>query len=168
MKKTFSKKLIRVLAVVTLLFIFGTCALASSESETTDQGGAEVAADDNKNNLGNYNVVIKSCRLAEDFDGNPIAIITYSFTNNSKNAASFMISVDDNVYQNGVGLNECYFVDDSANYSADNQTKDIKTGVTLDVEVAYTLNDTTSDLEVEVKEFISFNNSVVKKVFELQ
>ena len=50
---------------------------------------------------------------------------------------------------------------------SDNETKEIKKGATLDVEVAYVLNDTTTDLEVEVKELISFNDSVVKKTFSI-
>ena len=118
-------------------------------------------------NLGQYNIVIDSYRLAEDMFGKPIIIVKYKFTNNSSNSAAFWTTVDDNVYQNGVGLNECYFTDDSANYSSDNQTKEIKTGVTLDVEVAYELNDETTTIEVEVTELISFSNKKVTKIFNI-
>ena len=94
-------------------------------------------------------------------------IIKYGFTNNADNPTSFMVAFDDGVYQNGVGLNQSFFVDDSANYNGDDQNKEIKKGASLDVEVAYELNDTTTDIEVEVKEFISFNDSVIKKTFTI-
>ena len=48
--------------------------------------------------------------------------------------------------------------DDSANYSADNQNKEIKKGASLEVEVAYVLNDTTRDLEVEISELFSYSD----------
>ncbi|MBQ4101255.1 MAG: DUF5067 domain-containing protein, partial [Oscillospiraceae bacterium] len=85
----------------------------------------------------------------------------------SDEAAAFYIALDATVYQNGVGLNESYFLSDSANYSSDNQTKEIKKGASIEVEVAYELNDETTDIEVEVKETFSFDDAVVKKTFSI-
>ena len=169
MKKTIIKKILSILAVIAVLLAFGLCAIASSDSSDSDddQGAGDANQNENGSNLGNYNVVIKSCRLAEDYEGNPIVIITYSFTNNDKDPANFSYTFEDNVYQNGIGLNECYFVSEEANYSSDNQLKDIKQGATIEVEVAYVLNDTTTDLEVEVNELISFNEKIVKKTFKI-
>ena len=118
--------------------------------------------------LGNYEVVIESCRLAEDYSGEPIVIVKYKFTNNDDDASCFSFSIEDNVYQDGVGLNTCYFADDSANYSSDNQLKEIKTGVSLEVEVAYELNDTTTDVEVEVSELISLSKKKITKTFTIK
>lgn len=66
-----------------------------------------------------------------------------------------------------MGLNEAYLLADDANYSSDNQTKEIKKGASLDVEVAYELNDTTSDVEVEVKELFSFSDRTITKTFSI-
>lgn len=74
---------------------------------------------------------------------------------------------NDEVYQNGVGLNGAYFLDDSANYNAENQTKEIKKGASIEVEVAYELNDTTTDIEVEVKELFSFDDTTITKTFSI-
>ena len=49
----------------------------------------------------------------------------------------------------------------------DNQRKEIKTGASLDVEVAYTLNDDKSDVEVEVKKLFSLDESSVSKTFSI-
>ena len=45
--------------------------------------------------------------------------------------------------------------------------KEIKKGASLEVEVAYTLNDSTSEIEVEVKELFSFQNTLITKTFSI-
>ena len=160
-----SKWLIAVLVVA----MFAVFALGSGDSETTDQGAgkaetkATVAGE-----IGKYSLVIDSCRLAEDYSGKPVVIVKYIFKNVAdENAASFMVAFDDAVYQAGVGLNAAYMLDDSANYSSDNQMKEIKKGASLEVEVAYELNDTTTDIEVEVKELFSFQDKCLTKTFAI-
>lgn len=150
---------------------------ATPQNATTAAGNGEAQtqkpqapAPDNssKSNLGDYNILIESCRLAVDYEGDPIVIVKYQFTNNDSDAVSFMLAFNDEVYQAGIGLNKCYFADDSANYSSDNQSKEIKQGATISVEVAYELNDTTTDIEVEVSEFISFNDKKITKTFSIE
>lgn len=166
------KKCIYFLASFIMAFgLLTACGGGTDSQGTANVGNVTNSAQGNvsSSNLGDYNVVIDSCRLAKDYSGKPIVIVKYLFTNNSGEADSFSWSVDDNVYQDGVGLNKSYVVDDSANYSSNNQTKEIKSGVTLAVEVAYELNDTTTDIEVEVTELFSFSsNKKVTKIFTLK
>jgi len=161
------KKGICLILALLLLVSFGLFALGSGGSSTDDQGSGESSATESKANLGDCNIEIKSCRLAEDYEGKKVVIVTYGYTNYDETATSFMMAVNDQVYQNGVGLNESYFVAESANYSSDNQSKEIKKDATLDVEVAYELNDETTDIEVEVTEFISFDDKKVTKTFTI-
>ncbi|MBE6796933.1 MAG: DUF5067 domain-containing protein [Ruminococcaceae bacterium] len=158
------KKLLTLLLAVILVVTFGAFALGSGEDGESDQGSGNADTTD----IGDYSVVIDSCRLAKDFEGDNVVIVKYKFTNNADDAAAFYLTFDDAVYQNGVGLNEAYVLKDSANYSADNQTKEIKKGATLDVEVAYELNDNTTDVEVEVKELFSFSDKTIKKTFKIK
>ncbi len=180
-------KKLNLLLVVLLIAVFAIFALGSTESTTTDQGSgsvsdqsqsAEVGEDSKEpaapeatkpnDQLGEYSLVIDSCRLAKSYDDKPVVIVKYIFGNVSDDdAACFSFTMEDAVYQNGVGLNEAWILDDSANYSMDNQTKEIKKGATIEVEVAYELNDTTTDIEVEVSELISFNDSVITKTFSI-
>lgn len=129
---------------------------AGTEASTSDKGDDNTSSE---NTLGKYEVVIDSCRLANDYSGDPVVIIKYLFTNNSNEPASFIYSLSTNVFQNGVGLSDCYFVDESANYSSSGKSKNIQPGVTLEVEVAYILNDTTTPLDVEVTKLFSYNDS---------
>lgn len=164
------KKYLPVLLSLIIVFSFACFALGSGEDDskkgTQGNGKAETTVADNEK-LGDYAVEIKSCRLAKDFEGKDVVIIKYKFTNNSEKAANFMLAFDDSVFQDGVGLNETVFLDDSAKYSADNQRKDIKPGSSLDVECAYTLNDTKTDVEVEVKELFSYDEKTISKTFSI-
>ncbi len=162
------KKLISLLLAVCLVMTFSFFAIASGEAPTTDdQGSASADSVENDANLGDYKVDIVSCRLAKDYEGKPVVIVKYSFTNNAEEPAAFAYAFDDQVYQNGIGLNPSYVLDDSANYSEDNQSKEIKKGATLEVEAAYELNDTTTDIEVELSELFSFDESKVTKTFSI-
>ncbi len=158
------KKLLAI--IMTLVMIFSLVACVETGTETQGSGSADGSTAD-ATKLGNYSIDIKSCRIAEDYEGEPIIIVTYGFTNNDDSAASFSFAITDEAYQNGIGLNKCYFVADSANYNSDNQTKEIKTGATLDVEIAYELNDTTTDVEIELSELISFSDKKISKTFKI-
>jgi len=178
MKPSLKKILIIVAIVVAVIVVIGIIGGGDSEPTTTDSANTTGATNNtdsttkpsntgNGNILGNYTVEIKSYRLAKDYESKPVVIIKYSFTNNDNEPASFNLTFKDQVYQDGVGLNECYVADDSANYSADNQNKEIKKGASLEVEVAYVLNDTTSDLEVEISELFSYSDKTITKTFSL-
>lgn len=160
-------KKIKLMIAILLIAIFAVFALGSGDSGTDDQGGAN--ADGSQGNLGDYNVDINSCHVAQDYEGKPVIIIKYTFKNVADDdAASFSWSVSDKVYQNGVELESCYSLDESAGYNSENQSTNIKKGASIEVEVAYELNDTTSDVEVEVEELISFDDKTVKKTFKLE
>ncbi len=155
-----------------LLFLaFGVIALiiscfGGSDTPPDHQGEGEAKPEANPN-LGDSHIVIDSCRMAKDMDGSPIVIVKYLFTNHGDSSASFSLAVKDSVYQKGVGLMPAYFVDESANYSFDNMSKEIKPGITLEVEAAYTLNDTATPIEVEVEPLFSLSSEKVTKTFPL-
>ena len=181
MKKRGKKIVIIIVAVVVALIVIGS--LSTDDESNGDNYGGEVTSKDEieetyqhiesakkeeAKNLINCNVEIESCRLASDYTGKPIVIVKYIFTNKIDEPRAFSYSVEDGVFQNGVGLNKCYFAVDSANYSTDNQYKEIKKGATLDVEVAYELNDTETNIEVEVSEYFSFTDRKVTKIFSIK
>ena len=161
MKKTI------VCIILLALFAIILCSCLDS-GNTQNQGNDDALVNDSSDyNLGDYNVTIESCRLATDYEGEPIVIVQYKFENHGDDPACFSWSLEHGAFQDGIGLNECYFADDSVNYSSDNQTKEIKKGASLSVEVAYKLNDTTTDVEIEVSELVSFNDKKVTKVFAI-
>ena len=161
-------KRISALLAAMLIALFAVFAMGSGESSTVDQGDGSASKETTPGNIGKYSVVIDSCRVAEDYEGKPVAIVKYIYTNVAdENATAFYIAFEDHVYQSGIGLNKAYFLADTANYNSENQTKQIKKGATIEVEVAYSLNDTTTEIEVEVEELFSFNETKVTKKFSI-
>ena len=161
------KKTISLLLTFLLLVSFVAFALGSSESSDENQGTGSASTD--KGNLGDYDVQINSCRVSMDYEGNPIVIVKYTFKNVANDdAASFTLSVSDKVYQNGIELETCYSVDNSAEYSSENQSTNIKKGASIEVEVAYSLKDVSSDVDVEVEQLFSFDDKSVRKTFKLE
>ena len=168
------KRIISLITVTLLVFTiaFMSVGCGSDGDVSPDNNSSKVDSaskpEQNSNKLGDYAVEIKSARLSEDYEGKPAVIITYGFTNNGDDEAAMYTSLTDKVYQEGIECEQAYFMADSANYNSDNQSKSIKKGVTLDVEVAYKLNNTDSPVEVEVSEFISFSDKKVTKTFEIK
>lgn len=155
---------------IVILLAFAVFALASGEEEPGNQGSGTVSSSsENKDtDIGDYSVIIDSCRLAKDYEGKDVVIVKYKFTNNRNDeATSFTLAFVDEAFQNGVGLNHAYVLDENANYNEDNQTKAIKKGATIDIEVAYELNDTTTDIEVEVEELFSSSEKTITKTFSI-
>ena len=165
MKKTIGI-LICVVLALTVIGCFATSDNDTATDTETATDKAEVSVE-NESTLDEYVLEIDSCRIAADYEGKPVAIVKYIFTNNDDTPVSFIAAFDDAVYQNGIGLNNSYFLADSANYSADNQSKEIRTGATIEVEVAYELNDNTSELEVEVGKYFSFSDKKITKIFTI-
>lgn len=118
--------------------------------------------------LGDYHVEIKNGVLTEDYSGNPVCIITYSWTNNSDEATSAIFAIEEKAFQDGVELEMALLVSDA--YDAGASMKEVKPGATLDVQCAFVLANKTSDVEIELTEQFDFSKSSPKvvKVFSLK
>ena len=107
------KKLGTILLCMLLMSTFVLFALGSGSDDSGDGDQGSGKAEDSTS-LGDYSVVIDSCRLAKDYEGKDVVIVKYVFTNNSDDSAAFYTTFDDKVYQDGVGLNGAYVLEDSA------------------------------------------------------
>lgn len=144
-----------------------TSASSSASAATTPATAEIVKADAGEGDIGKYHVNIKAIELAEDYAGNPAVVVTYEWTNNSDESKAFGYALKDTVFQKGI---ECetsiikIVTDDS-----DGKYKEIKPGITYEFRCGYLLNDTESDIEIEVQEYftLSSNPTIVSRVFEL-
>ena len=110
----------------------------------------------NPANLGDYAVEIKSATVTQDYDGNPAVIITYSWTNNSGETTSPMLSISTAVFQDGIGMDSA-FIYDNPTYDGGMYSTDVRPGTTVDVQEAFELSNTTSPIEVEITEAFSWD-----------
>lgn len=120
----------------------------------------------NPANLGDYGVEIKSATVTQDYDGDPAVIITYSWTNNSSETTSPMLSVSTAVFQDGVGMDSAFLYDNSA-YDGGMYTTDVRPGTTIEVQQAFELSNTTSPIEVEITEAFSWDDPAEIAYMEL-
>ena len=143
MKQTKTKLLCLLLAAVMLLSSLTAC-------------GKDKAKDSNLIKLGDYELLYKGACIMEDSDGNDAIVLTLDFTNNGKENASYLWSVDETLMQNGVELEAAtVFADyDTFETVIEGQFTDVAPGATVEVRTAYLLQDTTSPVEATFEQFL--------------
>lgn len=145
--------------IIVIIAIIAIAAIGSSQGDSSVEVDPDTDIENGTVVNSDYDVKVSSYKLSEDLTGDPVIIITYEFTNNSDDEASFLLSIDDSVYQAGVSLSKNYFVSDD-DYNSTSATQEIKSGVTYSVDVAYTLNDSSTTVEIEIKEFSIFDEDI--------
>ena len=121
---------------------------SAAEPQAAEQSEATQAA---------YGVTIDDCRVTEDYRGNPAAVVTYTFTNNSDEATSPAVAVHAKAFQNGTELELAVVADAEESGKSMNE---VKPGSSITYESAYELADM-SDLTVEVEELFSFSDELI-------
>ncbi len=110
-----------------------------------------------------YAVNIDDCQVTTDYAGKPAIVVTYTWTNNSDKATSFMVAVSAKVFQGGVQLDTGIVSD----IDSQSSMSEIKPGATATVQQAYVLDDQT-DVTVECTELISLDDTVIaEKTFSV-
>ena len=171
MKSKKGKRRIIILAVILIVFVFFWSIGSSDDSKpdtssTNKTVAAQKVKEENEENgkINNYTAIVKTSKVSKDYSGDPIIIVTYTFTNNSKKYAAFGYVIQDKLFQNGVELKaviSTYGIDD---YDFNNKYKDIKPGVTFDVQSAYYLNDSESPVDVELSDILGLKDPLVTTI----
>lgn len=169
-KKKKKKKWIIIAVIAAVIIIIAVISSAGSGGKNTPDTPAtnsSVEADTTEasnNTVGDYGCVVKSAKLTKNWEGKDTVLLTYEFTNNSSSPASFDIALIDHVYQDGIGLETTFLSDDDT----DLLDVEIKPGVSKDVRKAYVLRNTSTDLEVEISELISFSDDKIVTTVKLE
>lgn len=161
------KKLFVLLVAGLLTFSAVGCSVDTvSDTQTKETSQASTEEKNDEAVLGEYEIKINDFVMSKTYDGKPAIIVNMNFTNNSDKTASFMTSLSSKAFQDGVELSTA-ILGDYSNYDVDAQMKEIKKGAAIDVQVAYELSNTTSDVEFEVEEFLSFDDKKIEKTFKI-
>lgn len=124
---------------------------ATSEPATAEASQAQISID--------------GVRLGQDYDGNEIAIVSYTWTNTTDETTAFAYNYIARAYQNGVEITDFTFSDD---VNQDGYSANVKPGGTTSFEWPYPIKDH-SDLTVEIQEIISFDNTIIaEQTFKLE
>jgi|GEM_PF-227363 hypothetical protein len=115
---------------------------------------------------GNYDVSIKTCTPTKGENGKPAVVITYEWTNNSKDANSFDMCLSPEVFQNGIQCDPGALADDG-DFDFSNDMRDIQPGVSLEVQIPYILQDATTPIEVTVCDPFTLNSNTISQTFNI-
>ena len=119
-------------------------------------------SENTSNNIGDYYVTVDSAKTTEDRDGNPVMIITCTWTNNSDETTSAVMSLIARAYQNGVELDSAYMIDDFDS----NTMTNLRPGASTQVQYAFELDGSSSAVEFDVFEaFTAGDTGSVTKTF---
>lgn len=156
------------IAIFILLILISAIFDGSSDSSSNSSSSTNNAQDSStvtaqtkpadENNVGNYKVEIVDSYITEDSKGDDILVVTYSFTNNDDEPKAFVYTIDDKAYQNGVELGDVYSSYGIDGYDFTTSNSEIKPGVTVEVQEAYELYDTSTPVEIDLS--IIFSNDV--------
>ena len=150
MKQTKTKLLCLLLAMLMLLSSLTAC-------------GKEKTADSNLIKLGDYQLLYKGACIMTDSDGNDAIVLTLDFTNNGKDNASYLWSVDETVMQNGVELEVATVFTDYDTFETviEGQFTEIAPGTTLEVKTAYVLKDAAAKVEATFEQLFGKKNGTI-------
>lgn len=139
--------------------IVATEPAASASPEVTVSASPTVAATDEPVATSDYAVTIDGAEKAKDYQKRAVLIVSYTFTNNSNEAQSFIFAVVHKAFQNGVQLEDAIVTD--GKHGSANSMKEIKPGATIKVYEAYVLDDKKAPVQIEVGESFSLDESLI-------
>ena len=164
-KKKKTGLIIGIVAVIAVIAIIGSIGGGgdkktdtSSSGDTSASTSAAVATTEKKADA-KFVVKLGETKVIKDYEGKPTLLVNYSFTNNSDKKQSFMVAIKDAAFQDGIGLNDAITMGNE--YDSELQMKEIMPGKTLNVQAAYVLDDTTTPVEIQISELISFNDELI-------
>ena len=139
-----------------------TSSLPQSRSESASAASLPQSAPESSAAAESKDIKVASWKLSKDYNGKDVLVIEYEWTNTETEAANFMTTFTDTVYQNGVECSSTVIGCDDVD--AQKQMNDVKPGVTYNIAVGYLLQDKT-DANVVVKKL--FGDEVINETVEL-
>ena len=85
-----------------------------------------------------------------------------TWTNNSDETASYAWTLNADAYQDGVGLEFGILLNSDYSDMSNARMTEIKPGVSLEVAEVFSLRDTSTPVEIEISELISFDDTVLE------
>ena len=126
-------------------------------------GGEGKKTESNQIKLEDYELLYKDACIMTDSDGNDAVVLTLDFTNNSKESASYIWSINETLVQNGEELEVAAVITDYAAFTTavDKQFEDVAPGETLEVQTAYVLKDAAAPIKVTFEQLFGKKNGTI-------
>lgn len=140
-------KKMNIFTLILCALLLSGCGSSSVSTPTSEPTSSKIDIPESSSN--DISIKIANWRIGK-YDDKDVLIIEYEWTNNSDKAKSFVYSVNDKVFQNGI---ECATPYGYSEIDTQKQLAEIKPGITYNVEAAYILQDKTA-ASVELTDFL--------------
>lgn len=127
----------------------GGNANAGGSSGGSSSAGGNAATPGSAAQTAEYAVSIDGAAKTTAYDGSPAVVVTYTFTNNSDEMATFVGTVRDQVFQDNVQLQSAFVTSVDAGAAL----MEVKPGGTITCQEAYALGNEQSPITVECREY---------------
>lgn len=155
------KKLLFIL--LTTLFILSGCADSVDKNTVSDQPKIDEYAYihiDNDKFILDYNKI----EYVKDFQGNPAALIYFTFTNKTDQPLSMLSVFLPSVYQDGVECDSFAVLDEYPN-EFDNRDRELKDGANIQLCISFKLLNDISELELKIHDnYEKFTTIATQKI----
>lgn len=135
---------------------------SSAAEETEAEDSTEAAAEETE-----FQVELLGTSISQDYEGKPVLVVEYNFTNNSDESQSFIFACQDKAFQNGIECDDTVIGCDDID--SQQQMNEIQPGTTYALKIGYHLQDTTSPVDIEVTSLDFINeDTLLKQMVNLQ
>ena len=126
-------------------------------------GGEGKKTESNQIKLEDYELLYKDACIMTDSDGNDAVVLTLDFTNNSKESASYLWSINETLTQDGEELEVATVFTDYSTFTTviDKQFEEAAPGETLEVQTAFVLKDTTHPVKATFEQLFGKKNGTI-------
>ncbi|MCL2081795.1 MAG: DUF5067 domain-containing protein [Oscillospiraceae bacterium] len=148
-------KKLAIIFLLSLFLLLPACYASLPEPmQTWTENGDEYP---DRGDIEEFYVAITGIKRGKDYQGKPVVIVTYEWTNKSPNAVSWDAAINARAYQGGISLNEALLEEDDEI----EEYKYVKPGITQTLKIAYKIRND-SEIEVEVEGYYSEYDKVAK------
>lgn len=114
--------------------------------------------------LGAYTVEIKGAELMKDDDGGDCLVITVEWSHQTAEPQTFFWSFNYYAFQDGIEIGS---PDAYISLPIDTEDTRIKAGAVLETQIAFSLRNTRSPVEIEISEYLGESSAKAEKIFDL-
>ena len=140
-----------------VFFVLAACAVVSAalvgcgSSSSPESQSVATSVAQNKGDIGPYHFEISDTARTEEITEGTALIVKYTITNNSDETITPGSVTRLHVFQNGVSLSGITIIGAENGALMDNEYKSIQPGASIEVEEAFTLDDTTMPIQVSAE-----------------
>jgi hypothetical protein len=146
---------------------------SSSTSKSTDDSAtkAEESKSGEQKNEGDltsaHASIVSLAKSNNDYNGKPTVLVSVKWTNTSDDNQLVTAALNPKAYQKGKSLDTAIYTNAPKGYDANAELSEIKAGASTTTTLAYVLEDSSTDVEVELSDFIG-GDATITRTFSLK